>query len=476
MSNEPLNFLDVLIPQAPEIEEATLGLLMRKQKLFFNIQNKLEEDCFFKDENRLLFFIIKELKENGQSADVFSIMDAIKRKGLSSKIKSTTIKRLAIEMAIDDSDVEKYAVILKEKSMRRKYIEVAKEMYKNAFDDNDINQLISLAEGKLTNIISVGEDRILTMKQGLEKMLINVGNNASGNKPIGMCTGFSYYDSRAGGLHYSDLVIVAGETSNGKTSLALCIAKNISASGTPAAFYSMEMSTIQLCARLTSAECSVSSSEILYKQVDSYQFNRINEGVAKIENLPFFIDESGVTNIDDILTSIRFLVARYGVKIAFIDYLQLASAKLVGRSKEQETSYMVQRLKNLAKELNICIVALSQLSRHTNPYPTLSRLRDSGQIEQAADVVMFAYRAEKYNNRFPEPFYFKDTKGYALIDIAKGRNIGIFKFLLSFEETTTKFSDVIVDDIPNIEAPPQNKREIDNLVDYTEPKHNQFPY
>ena len=161
------------------------------------------------------------------------------------------------------------------------------------------------------------------------------------------------------------------------------------------------------------------------------------------------------------------MVARFGIKAAFIDYLQLANARGVGHNKEQEVSYMIQRLKNTAKELNICIVVLSQLSRDQNksPEPKLFRLRDSGQIEQAADIVIFAYRPEYYgyDKKFPDPFKNKETKGYALIDVAKGRNIGIFKFLCQFNAATTHFKDVHIDSIPNKSAVTEKEKEDEYL-------------
>jgi len=251
--------------------------------------------------------------------------------------------------------------------------------------------------------------------------------------------------------------VVAGETSQGKSSLALCIAKNIAENDIPIAFYSLEMSTIQLCARLTSIASDVSSSEILYSKVDDAKYSLISHGIGKIEGLPMYIDDSRTTNIDGIISSIRYMVSRFGLQAVFIDYLQLADAKGGWKTKEQEVSYMIKRLKNVAKELNICIIAISQLARPAtgaDHYPTLSRLRHSGEIEQAADIVLFIYRHEYYGNKklpsqFPDQFKNKETKGYALLDIAKGRNIGVFKFLCQFNAATTHFKDVHINDIPN---------------------------
>jgi len=298
---------------------------------------------------------------------------------------------------------------------------------------------------------------VATIKDGLLKVLQNVANNKTNKEPSGMLTGFKYFDNRSGGLQPSDLIVIAGETSMGKSSLALCMAKNIAQNNIPVAFYSLEMSTMQLCSRLTSIASEVSSSEILYSKVDDLKYNLIMQGVANIESLPIFIDDNGLTNIDSIISSIRYMSVCFKIKLAIIDYLQLANARGVGQNKEQEVSYMIQRLKNVAKELNICIIALSQLSRNTqNPYPTLSRLRDSGQIEQAADIVMFVYRPECNVNvnlkKFPEPFADKEIKGYAMIDVAKGRNIGVFKFLCAFDAETTHFKDAWLDSIPNKDA------------------------
>jgi len=203
---------------------------------------------------------------------------------------------------VSSANIEFHVRILVEKSIGRKLIELANNIMRDAYDEtNDVLELVSKYSGLLSNVFVSNQSSIIELKDGLRKVLRNVVENKSNKKPSGMLTGFTYFDNRSGGLQPSDLVVIAGETSQGKSSLALCIAKHIAENGIPVAFYSLEMSTIQLCARLTSIASDVSSSEILYSKVDDAKFNLINYGIGKIENLPIYIDEN-----DNITSSIKY--------------------------------------------------------------------------------------------------------------------------------------------------------------------------
>lgn len=442
-------------PHATDFEEAVLGALLLEQKAFNDVDFMLTEDCFYKRANREIFVAVKELHDKSEAIDLLTVVRHLRAKSKLDSVGGSYYVATLTNKVVSTANIQYHAAVLRDKAIKRKLIEIGYSLTKEAYTEaEDADKIISKAEKDLLDLFVSNASSIIALKEGLIKVLRNVAENKADKKASsGMATGFQYFDNRSGGLQLSDLVVIAGETSQGKSSLALCIAKNVAQNGTPVAFYSLEMSAIQLCARITSIASSVPSSEILYSKVDDEKFDLINYGIGKVENLPIYIDDNGLTNIDSIISSIRFMVVRFGLKIAFIDYLQLANARGIGYNKEQEVSYMIQRLKNVAKELNICIVVLSQLSRDPNKNyePKLSRLRDSGQIEQTADIVMFVYRPEHYDSKkkFPEPFQDKETKGYALIEVAKGRNIGIFKFLCAFDAKTTHFKNAWLNAIPN---------------------------
>jgi replicative DNA helicase len=277
----------------------------------------------------------------------------------------------------------------------------------------------------------------------------NISKNFKGTGALtGDPTGFRPLDKRSGGLQTSDLIIVAAETSQGKTSFAIKLAMNC---GCPIAFYSMEMKKEQIAARMISISSGVPANEILYSKLDGGQIQQIDRGVAKVENLPVYFDDRSTSNIETILSSIRMMKIKYGIKGVVVDYLQILNVNMKGSNKEQQMGDVARRLKNIAKELDIWVIALSQLNRDAqNPVPSLARLRDSGQIAEAADMVILIYRPEVYGKRYPEEFSDKATIGTAMIDVAKGRNVGLMKFIVGFRKENTSFYDL--EDVPTYEV------------------------
>jgi replicative DNA helicase len=191
----------------------------------------------------------------------------------------------------------------------------------------------------------------------------------------------------------------------------------------------------------------VPSNEILYSKLASGQIQMVDKGVARVIDMPVYFDDRSTSNIETILSSIRMMKIKYNIKGVIVDYLQILNVNMKGSNKEQQMGDVARRLKNIAKDLDIWVIALSQLSRdRQNPAPSLSRLRDSGQIAEAADMVILIYRPEIYGEKYPEEFENKSTRGTAMIDVAKGRNIGLLKFLVGFDAKTTNFYEL--EDIP----------------------------
>lgn len=237
--------------------------------------------------------------------------------------------------------------------------------------------------------------------------------------------------------HPSELYVTDGFIVTHNTSLAIKMAMN---AGCPVAFYSMEMKKEQIAARMISIETGVAANEILYSRLGASQITAIDKGVSQICEKPVFFDDRSTSSIETILASIRMMKIKYGIKGAVVDYLQILNVNMKGANKEQQMGDVARRLKNIAKDLDIWVIALSQINRdRDNPAPSLSRLRDSGQIAEAADTVILIYRPEVYGRSYPDPFTNASTKDTAMIEVAKGRNIGLLKFIVGFNKPTTNF-------------------------------------
>lgn len=243
--------------------------------------------------------------------------------------------------------------------------------------------------------------------------------------------------------HPSELYITDGFIVTHNTSLAIAFTLSAARYGDGVAFYSMEMKKEQIAARMISIESGIPANEIMYSRLGTEQFEAIDNGIGKIYDKPVYFDDRSNSNIDTILASIRTMKLKYGISGAVVDYLQILSVNMKGSNTEQQMGEAARRLKNLAKELDIWIIALSQLNRDSvNPVPSLARLRASGQIAEAADTVMLIYRPELYGKFYPDPFQNANTQGTAMIDLAKGRNVGLMKFLVRFDASTTHFTDM----------------------------------
>jgi replicative DNA helicase len=296
----------------------------------------------------------------------------------------------------------------------------------------------------MDNMFTTTDDSVFTLEATSRMLFELVNKNMSGSEELtGTPTGFSKLDAK-GGLHPSDLVIVAGESSQGKTSFSNSIVLNAIQKGAKVAFYSMEMTKVQLTARLAAMMSGVSSSDLLYStNLSQEQLQRFDSALGALSGYQLYFDDKSTSNIEGILASIRSLKMKYDIDGVVVDYLQILNVNSKNSNKEQAMADAARRLKNIAKDLNIWVIALSQLNRDSNnPQPNLNRLRDSGQIAEAADMVMFVYRPEYYGKSFPEPFESESTKGKAMIDVAKGRNIGTMRFLTRFHAPLTLFEDI----------------------------------
>ena len=428
---------DKLLPSEPQAERLVLGTIMTERNALNEARDILSPACFYDKLNREIYEAIIAIDERGDSPDLVTVSNEMRKK--SDNVNFFEISRIA---TCYTSDIYQHAAILHDKEKRRRFIEIGMLMQQRAYSESeDIVDILAEAEESLKGLFQTSKDNVATLRQAIKGVTDQMALNASGDRPLtGTPTGFSNIDGRSGGLQKSDLVIIAADTSSGKTSLAIAFALSAAKYGHGVAFYSMEMKKEQIAARMIAIESGVPANEIMYSKLDTGQFDRIDRGIGKIYDKPVYFDDRSNSNIDTILSSIRTMKLKYGIAGAIVDYLQILSVNMKGSNTEQQMGEAARRLKNLAKELDIWIIALSQLNRDSmNPVPSLARLRASGQIAEAADVVALIYRPELYGKFYPDPFQNADTHGTAMIDIAKGRNIGISKFLVRFDARVTKF-------------------------------------
>lgn len=443
MSLEQSPYQNQPLVNDPKAEQYVIGSLLVDPTAYTLVSQYLDEDCFYDPMCRDIWKAVDNMGKQGMPIDVISVSAELSKQ--KSNVTALDLMNISAQIA-SSAHVEYHAIRLQDLGRRRKLWVVGQQLSKVGLSEE-----ILTADAHQEAIESIGgvfekADGVFTLNDAMNSLNeIMVKNATVGGVTTGTKTGMERFDEK-GGLQKSDLIIVAGETSQGKTSLALCMTRHAIENGAKVAFYSMEMTKEQLTARLLSAKTNIPANNILYSgSLAPSEIRMIDDARGKLPGENLFFDDKSTSNIDSILLSIRMLKMQKDIDGAVVDYLQIlnVNSRSTNFSREQAMGDAARRFKNLANELNIWIIALSQLSRDSNcPEPNLNRLRDSGQIGEAADVVILVYRAEYYNRAYPAPFDNKDdypTDGTAMIDVAKGRNIGTFKFFMGFNKNTTNF-------------------------------------
>ena len=434
MENNNLPLKDI------ECEKVVLGTIIQERDAIHQVRELLSPECFYEEFHKKIYQAIIAITDRGERADMIIIPSELKRMGVEFEIFE--FAKIAY---CSTGDLYQYASRLHDLAIRRRFNDIGMYLSQNSFSEaEDIVDVTGKANDMLTDLFKSSRTNISTLNEGIENLYTQINTNLAGGKNLtGTPTGFKEIDKKSGGLQKSDLIIIAGDTSMGKTSLAVSMMRNAALSGSKCAMYSMEMKKEQITARLISIESGVPSNEILYSKLTQSQIEWVDKGVAKISGAGIYFDDRSTSSIDMIIASIRYMKLKYGIDGAIVDYLQILNVNMKGTNKEQQMGDVARRLKNLAKDLDIWIIALSQLNRdNQNPQPSLTRLRDSGQIAEAADVVILIYRPEHYGKGYAEPFSNCNTDNTALIEIAKGRNIGMLKFICGFDKRTTHFYDL----------------------------------
>jgi len=412
-----------------ELQQQIISNLILDDNLYFQYSDQLQ-DFLFSDNDVCIkiFRAFANIIKDNKKPDIILLA---KNSGL----KFTDISEL-IQAHNTNILFENALLFLNTESLRQRLRDNLIN-YTFLIDQNDPLEAIAKIQKDINEMNVYNTEKINNFSDEIDLFLNHIENT----EQTGLNTGFSYLNKITNGLQPSDFIVLAAETSQGKTSLALNIAASIAANGHPGMMASYEMSNSQLVGRILSSETNIPLKLIYKKQLCDYDLASFTTKVNSIRKYPIYIYDIKNNSINNLCNSIRRHALLFGIKYAVIDYLQLI--RLDGtQSREQEVGTIGRMLKNLAKELNICIIALSQLNRAKDPLPTLSRLRDSGQIEEAADIVLFIFRQEEYLEKGYEDTY-KDGNsvfGLAKIIIAKGRNIGTGEFYLNFNKELTKFS------------------------------------
>lgn len=439
MNNESL----ILVNDLQE-ERYVIGSLLSFNNAYTIVYPYLDEDCFYNSITKELWKVIDGMSKECLPIDIISVTAELAKN--KSSITPVNVVDMAQAATTTTVNLEYHAKRLKELSIRRKFWVVGQNLIKAGVSESE--DVFSIQQETMDNVCHVLDkaDGVFTLTDAMNSLNQIIIKNSSAKEVItGTKTGMERFDEK-GGLQKSDLIIVAGETSQGKTSLALSMTRHAIENNAKVAFYSMEMTKEQLTARLLASKTNIPANDILYSgNLMASELELIDQARGALPGENLFFDDKSTSNIDSILLSIRMLKMQKDIDGAVIDYLQIlnVNSRNNSYSREQAMGDAARRLKNLAKELNIWVIALSQLSRDsTCPEPNLNRLRDSGQIGEAADVVMLVYRPEYYNRSYPAPYDNKEdypTEGTAMIDVAKGRNIGTFKFFMGFNKKTTTF-------------------------------------
>lgn len=412
-----------------QIENEVLGGMMLDRNICESCFNKLDKDLFVGVVARQVYDIMCDIIKENRVPEFPEVGMRLMQDGgdVSQFVTNTDITFTAIEERID---------ILYNLQVRRKLNALCLEGLKLSTDltanVDEVNELFS----KFDTVKK--EEKEVSFKDTVIDLQNDVAVRLNGEDTGDMMTGLHIFDCRSG-FHRGDLIIVAGETSQGKSTLATTLARNMGLMGIPSAYYSFEMGAKQLTARIIARDVCIASSMILYGKMNEAEYSNFFDKSSALSELPIYFDDRSRTSFSSVCASIKKMVRKYGVRIVFIDYLQIM-ANNEKDNREQLIGDMARDLKRIAVDEDICVVALSQLSRNKEQKkPTISRLRGSGQIEEACDIAVLIYRPEvygikTYDNNLP-------TAGTAQLIIGKGRNIGIGEEIVTFNAGLSFFQD-----------------------------------
>ncbi|MCL0032847.1 replicative DNA helicase [Peptococcaceae bacterium] len=432
-------FQEQELPQSIDAEQAVLGSILLDKESIYKVMEIINPDDFYSESHRLIYKAMLNLADRDQPIDMITVSEELKKNGSLEKAGGASYIALLAGVVPTARNVEHYAHIVEEKSLKRMLIQLSTKVSAMSYEERDVHKLIDQAEEALIELrnryqsknLTAVNDILVQLFEQIEKMQQNRG------KLTGISTGFIDLDNITCGLQNGDLIVLAARPSMGKTTLGLMIALNAAVRlNVPTAIFSLEMSKTQLVQRMLCAEAMVDQQKLRAGFLKDEDWLRLTQAGENLSHAPLYIDDTAILSPREILAKARNLKKDKNLGLIVIDYMQLMQGNRRAENRQQEISDISRSLKGIAKELNVPVLALSQLSRaveqRQNKRPIMPDLRESGSIEQDADVVMFIYRDEYYN---PE----SEKAGIAEIIIAKQRNGPVGKVELGFIKECTKF-------------------------------------
>ncbi|NQX91042.1 MAG: replicative DNA helicase [Flavobacteriales bacterium] len=437
-----------LQPQAVDLEEAVLGAMMLEQQAVNTALDILKDESFYKPAHQVIYSAMTALFKDSQPIDILTVTQQLRDDGsLELAGGAFYISQLTTRVA-STANTEYYSRIIAQKYIQRELIRISSDIIQEAFEettdvfdllDKAENNLFQVAEGNIRKSYDVMGNIMREALDGIEAARKNVDGVS------GVPSGFTDLDRVTGGWQRSDMIVLAARPGMGKTAFVLSMARNMAVDhNVPVAVFSLEMAAVQLVNRLIASETELSSEKLRKGTLEDHEFAQLHERIGKLSNAPLYIDDTPALSIFELRAKCRRMKAQHGIDMVIIDYLQLMTGGGDNKgNREQEISSISRSIKSIAKELDIPIIALSQLSRSVetrggDKRPLLSDLRESGAIEQDADIVCFIYRPEYYNiTDHPENI---DTRGLGELIIAKHRNGALETIKLKFIGHLAKFA------------------------------------
>jgi replicative DNA helicase len=440
-----MGFLERVPPQNLEAERSVLGGILLENQAMVNVMEILQDEDFYRDSHRKIYRAMVDLSERRDPVDLITLTEEVNRKGALQDVGGAVYLAALADEVPTAANILYYAKIVKEKSVLRQLIEAATEVARQGYEEpEDAVAFLDIAEQTILEISRRQQRQgFVPLRSVLQETFKSIEElYAQQGMPSGVGTGFADFDHKTAGLQRSDLIIIAGRPSMGKTALALNIARNVAVNGNvPVAVFSLEMSRAQLATRLLCSEAQIDASKLRSGYLKKSDFPKLTKAADLLSRAPIFIDDSPSMHVREMRGKARQMKLEHGIELVVVDYLQLMHGTGKVENRVQEISEISRSLKQLAKELNIPILALSQLNRgvenRPDKRPMLADLRESGAIEQDADLIAFIYREE---------FYFRDkpeVRGKAELIIGKQRNGPIGTVHLIFQPELTLFHDAV---------------------------------
>ncbi|MGB9627444.1 MAG: replicative DNA helicase [Thermodesulfobacteriota bacterium] len=438
-------------PQNLEAEQSVLGGILIENSAINKVTEILDVNDFYRDAHRKIFNALIDLSERDEPADLITLTNELRKKNQLDAVGGASYLASLIDSVPTAANIEYYAKIVKEKAILRKLIETSTEIITQSYEDRgDVESFLDDAERA---IFEISERRVkpsfYPIKDIVKESFRTIEKLYEKKELItGVPSGFKELDRMTAGFQPSDLIIVAGRPSMGKTAFCLNIAQYAAIEkGIPVAFFSLEMSKEQLVIRMLCSEARVEGTRLRTGFLSESDWPRLTLAAGNLSDAPIYIDDTAALSVLELRAKSRRLKSEHGLNMIIIDYLQLMKGRTKAESRQQEISEISRSLKALAKELNVPVIAVSQLSRKTEERhgnrPQLSDLRESGAIEQDADVILFLFREEIYNRT-------EENKGKAEVIIGKQRNGPTGKVDLAFLDKFTTFKELYKGEPENI--------------------------